>query len=544
MDLKKEPFNLTEKECQEISAKLQTMSQAEKAGQLFCILGDLYDPAEQRHLISDLGIGGVLLRPDKLSKIQSEYEALDKLAKIPLLKAANLEDGADGALSDGTRFSSEMGISATGDPSFAYKLGLSASYEARKAGVNVTFSPDCDIDFNYLNPITNERTYGSNPHQVRAFAVQEIKGFLANGMVPTVKHFPGDGVDFRDQHLHPTYNNLSYNLWSRTYGMVYRKAIKAGVPCFMAGHIVAPHLSAEVNPAISFKEALPASLAPELLQGLLRKRLHFNGLIFTDATIMGGFCQAMERSKAIPAAIAAGVDMIVFNTDIEEDYAYLLDGIKAGIVTPERLDEAVKRVLALKILIRHLQQIVPADVPSDTVRKLADSSITLVKNTGSELPLSHAKYDAVQLISLGNGSCQGQSLRELVRSRLAQDGYQVSFFDIDKVEMHGIGQLPRRTLVLYLANLETASNQTAVRIFWQKKHALDSPRFPFEAPAVFVSFANPYHLIDVPRIHACINAYTASEAVISSLIDKLEGLSPFKGQSPVDPFCGLEDTRI
>jgi beta-N-acetylhexosaminidase len=272
MNLSEKPFYLTENENRTLDEWRRSLSLEQKVGQLFCILADLYSDAKLTDLIQNKGIGGVLFRPDTLSNIQASYAKLDALARIPLLKAANLEDGASGALNDGTRYSSELGVAATNDPAFARELALSASYEARKAGINITFSPDSDIDFNCFNPITNERTYGSDPHRVKAFVETEVRAFLANGMLPCIKHFPGDGVDFRDQHLLPSYNSLSYSAWEKSYGQVYRAAIRAGVPCLMVGHIACPALSYHADPSISFAKALPASLSPSFCRASSAKK--------------------------------------------------------------------------------------------------------------------------------------------------------------------------------------------------------------------------------------------------------------------------------
>jgi beta-N-acetylhexosaminidase len=544
MDISKKPFYLTESESHQVQVWLSSLSLEQKVGQLFCILGDLYTEDKLLDLIKTKGIGGVLLRPDTKEHIIAKYKKIDALATIPLFKAANLEDGASGALSDGTRYSSEMGIAATGDPEFARSLALSSSYEARQAGINITFSPDSDIDFNFLNPITNERTYGNNPSVVANFVSTELKGFLDNGLLPCVKHFPGDGIDFRDQHLLTTYNTLPYDQWMASYGMVYRKAIETGTPCFMVGHIAAPHLERHLNPKIPSEEIRPASLSKGLLQGILRKELGFEGLILSDATIMGGFTQAYARKDALPLAINSGIDMLVFNADIDEDYDYMLEAAKNGTLSTERLNEALTRIFAAKLLARRLSLIRPTNVTDENKRDVADKAITLVKNKDHVLPLTHEKYDGVEIISLGNDLCPAGSIKALVAKRLKQEGYKVSFFSIDKVEMHGPGKLNPRILTLYLANLETASNQTTVRIDWAKKHALDSPRYVHEIPYAFVSFANPYHLIDAPRVQAYINAYTANDRTIEAVINKLLGLSPFVGRSPVDPFCYLEDTHL
>ena len=157
-----------------------------------------------------------------------------------------------------------------------------------------------------------------------------------------IKHFPGDGVDERDQHILTSVNSLDCKAWDESYGRVYRALIEDGAETVMVGHIALPAYAEEEE------RFLPASLSRSLLKGLLREKLGFNGLICTDATPMVGFTAAMPREKAIPTAIEAGADMILFNKDLDEDYAFLLDGLKAGVCSPERLDEAVTRILALK----------------------------------------------------------------------------------------------------------------------------------------------------------------------------------------------------
>jgi beta-N-acetylhexosaminidase len=545
MDFRKKPFCLTESEFWTVDGYLSSLSLEQKIGQLFCVLGDLYPEETLEKMAQEKGIGGILFRPDTAENLRKKYAKLDALAKIPLLKAANLEDGASGAVKEGTRYSSELGVAATNDAAFARELALSASYEARKAGINITFSPDADIDNNPFNPITNERTYGSDPKKVALFVSTELKAFLENGLLTAVKHFPGDGQDFRDQHLLTSVNPLSAPAWEDSYGLVYRNAIASGVPAVMVGHIAAPRLAESIDPTISKEEAfMPASLSPELLQGVLRKKLGFEGLILSDATIMGGFTQALSREEALPRMILSGIDMIVFNADFEEDYAILLAAAKAGKLPEKRLDEAVSRILAAKILARRLAKKEAINVPSESRKRLAERSITLVKNQGGILPISPEKYREIELVPLGNDVLGDSTLSDYVKKRLEREGFSVHVFAIDRVEMHGPKSIPAKSLTLYLANLETASNQTAVRIDWAKKHALDSPRYIHETAYLFVSFANPFHLMDVPRVPVYINAYTANEDVVDSVIDKILGKSPFKGVSPVDAYCGMEDTAL
>ena len=170
--------------------------------------------------------------------------------------------------------------------------------------------------------------------------------------------------------------------------------------------------------------------------------------------------------------------------------------------------------------------------------------MTLVKNTQDVLPLAPERFPRVRIITLGNDAMPEGSMTTLAETILRGAGFETERFDIDREELHGTAALDPKRLTLYLCNLEHASNQTALRVFWAKKHALDAPRHVWEEPSVFVSFSNPYHLQDVPRIKTYINAYSCHESTVRAVLDKLMGKSDFKGVSPVDAFCGLPDARL
>lgn len=278
---------------------------------------------------------------------------------------------------------------------------------------------------------------------------------------------------------------------------------------------------------------------------VLRGKLGFNGLIATDATIMGGYTMTMERRRAIPTSIMAGCDMLVFSTDLEEDLSYLLGGMDDGLLTMERLDEAVTRVLALKARVCFHWPAVQPVPAAQWHRECADKAITLVKNLQPDaLPMTPERYSKIRLITLGKDEIPAGSVQVLAKEYLEGQGFQVELYDPFSDDLHGTSKLAKDRLTLYFANYEQASNQTVVRIGWCPKHALDIPRFVDEEPCIFVSLANPYHLQDVPRIKTYINAYTATRDTIELTIDKLMGRSEFRGVSPVDPFCGLPDARL
>lgn len=543
-DLSSKPFYLNEAQQEWVRDTFDKLSKEQKVGQLFCLMGGDYSPEEQQALASSYCVGGFLFRPAPGEEIKSNYEFLDEHAVVPLLKAANLEEGGSGGLSDGTFFGWPMTVGATDDLSVCEKFAKVCAVEGNSVGINWSFSPVCDLDINFRNPITNVRTFGSVSDSVAAMCGTYIKTLQENGVAACAKHYPGDGVDFRDQHLHPSYNSLSAKDWYDSYGRIYKELIDNDLLSIMVGHIVQPNVARDINPKLSFADCLPGSLSVELLEGVLRKKYGFNGVITTDATIMGGFCQAMPREKAAPASIAAGCDMLVFSTDFYEDYGYILKALESGELSEKRLDEAVLRILALKAKVCFNKKS-SAEIDAKLwQQECADKSVTLVKNIQNVLPLSKEKFPKILLIPLGNDNTCDGSMTEMVSSLLKEEGFEIEVFDESTQELHGTSNLPKDRLTLYIANLETASNQTTVRINWCKKHALDSPRFVNDEPSIFVSFANPYHLQDVPRIKTYINAYSANKATITAVVQKLLGRSEFLGKSPVDAFCALEDTRI
>lgn len=547
VDLQGKPFYLSEKQADWVRNTKKGMSREQKIGQLFCVLGDAYEPETLKELVKTYGIGGVLFRPDTLEKIQTKYSSLDEYAGIPLLKAANLEEGGAGVLTDGTYYGSQMQVAAAADLTCTENFAKVCAAEGRKAGVNWTFSPVADIDYNLRNPITNVRTFGNDPEIVLKNASVFVKELQKYGMAASCKHFPGDGVDFRDQHLHPTYNDLSATEWFSSYGKIYERLIEEGLLSIMVGHIVQPNVIRYFNSNATEKEELPASLSKEMMTGVLRERFGFNGVIITDATIMGGYTMAMPRKEGIPTSIQAGCDMICFSTDIYEDICYVKEGIENKMLSEERLDEAVTRILALKAKVAGKLEKNEADEISfeqcqKWSKECADKAITLVKDIQDLVPVRKETYPKIRLAVMGEDSMFDGSLRETAKEVLEENGFQVEMYDPFTDDLHGSSRLPGDRLTLILANYQTASNNTTVRINWCPKHALEIPRFVNEEKTAFVSFANPYHLQDIPRVRTFVNAYTATKTTVRLAIEKLTGKSTFTGISPTDPFCGLSDT--
>lgn len=535
MDLKRKPFYLDDTAIEWVNNTLNELTEDEKIGQLFFPIGFLTEKEYLNHLRS-LGIGGLFFRPGVAEEVQQTYEYMQRTSKVPLLTAANLEDGGNGSSIEGTAFGNQMAVAATNQTSDAYTLGKIASSEGKAVGVNFGFSPVVDLDLNFRNPITNVRTYGSDVERVIKNAKEYIQAFHDNGIMTSIKHFPGDGVDERDQHLLTSINSLSVDNWKKTFGKVYQELIDFGSKAVMVGHIAFPAYSGD---------EMPATLSPQLLQDLLRNELGFNGLTITDATPMVGFCSAMKRSEAVPYTIQAGCDMLLFNRVLEEDIQYMKDGLSKGILTKERLDEAVTRILATKASLGLHQTINHGTAKFEDFREeqldLADRSITLVKDTQNMLPLSVEKHKRVLLQLLGSFNSNERVL-EKVKAELEKRDFEITvyepetnFFDLGTVTSFSNDY----DAVLYVANIQNASNQTVTRVHWHTLFGLGNnlPWFTKEVPTMLLSFGNPYHLYDLPMVDTVINAYCNYDHFIEMAIKKVTGESSFKGVSPVNPFC-------
>lgn len=565
--LKEKPFSLNDNGVEWVRETLNNMTVEEKIGQLFCLIGFSDDKEYLKNLLDTVEPGGIMCRPMPLEQAVEANRFLQKTSRIPMLIAANLEKGGNGAVFEGTSFGAPMEIGATNDYTQGYKLGDICGAEGSAVGINWAFAPIIDIDYNFRNPITNTRTFGSNPEIVKNMGAQYVKAVQKYEMAASIKHFPGDGMDERDQHLVTSINSMSCEEWDKTYGEVYKASIEAGAKTVMIGHIMQPAYSKKLNPKLEDKEILPASLAPELVTGLLKEQLNFNGLVVTDASTMAGMIIPMSREQAVPQAIAAGCDMFLFTRNLEEDYEFMKKGVENGIITSARLDDAVTKVLGLKASLNlHIKKekntllptlenakaIVGKEEHLEWSKECADKSVTLVKEENGILPISPEKYKKVLLYYIGSGSSAFYGARdgvcEITKTKLEKEGFEVDLFTpgegFEGMVVPFSSVVGKYDLIIYVSNLATKSNQTIVRIEWDEPMGANVPVYMEMVPTIFISVENPYHLIDVPRVKTFINTYHSSDVVLDSLFEKLMGRSEFKGQNPVDPFCGMWDTRL
>lgn len=554
--LKEKPFYLSDAQCHWVERTLSSMTLREKVGQLFLCASAADSNEDLLKRYECIPYGGIMFRGDTSQNIKERVDFIQHKAKIPMLISANLEGGGSGIVTDGTQFGNQLEVAATNDAAYAEILGDICGAEGAAVGANYAFAPVVDVQFNWRNPIINTRTYGSDPEKVLEFASAYMRGISRHGVAVSIKHFPGDGVDERDQHLVSSVNSMTCEEWEATFGRIYKTLIDQGAQTVMAAHILLPEYTRRLRPGIEERDILPSSLAPELITDLLRGRIGFNGLVITDSATMTGLGCALPRRQIPAAAINAGCDMFLFGRNLEEDFQSLLEDAESGVVSPQRLDEAVTRVLALKASLKlnekevftqeNYREIVGCPKHKALALKCADKAITLVKDTQKLLPISPKTHKRVWLHILGDNPAfrGGSKCKEQVIARLEAEGFDVTcvdgaerdrmFTDIPVKELKG-----RFDLILYVANMVTGGNNTTNRLFYAPRICGESPQHVMDIPTMFVSLGDPFHFVDVPMIRTFINCYDHSEATLDMLMEKITGRSAFQGVSPVDPFCGV-----
>jgi beta-N-acetylhexosaminidase len=560
--LAKTPFNLLPDDIAWVKKTRDSLSAEQKVAQIFCSMSLRDDPAAMKDILSRKP-GGMLryMGPDLEAAWKATRMAVET-SEIPLLISGDLEGGAYGQ----PYFSpvlNQIGVAACNDSALSESLADVLAREGRAMGYNWSYTPVVDINAKFRSAIVGTRSYGSNVDTIIREATTHINTLQRNGVAATAKHWPGEGYDDRDQHLVTTINPLSVEEWEQSFGKIYRSMINTGVMSVMSAHIALPSWVrkkfAMIGSEAGIEAFRPGSVSKLLNQDLLRGELGFNGLVVSDATPMAGFTSWAEREKMAPEVIENGCDMFLFGFPDQRDLALLMNGLREGRLSEQRLDDAVTRVLGLKAALglhkKTVDELLP---PLDSVRatlrapsnlavttQAAKKTITLIKDTKSILPLQIAKHKRIVVITEGiKPLLPGGEARDLriVVDGLKARGFEVRHYDATKPPPSAADT----DLVLYLIAQESMFSLSHIFIDWRNLHGglfQALMRFWCDVPAVMVSFGQMYYLYDAPRVPAYINAYTALPAVQEALVRKITGEEPFEGTSPVDAFCGLEDAR-
>lgn len=480
---------------------------------------------------------------DYYNHILDATEEYQEASELPLIFQQDYENGVD--ISGMTAFPNGMSLGAANSPLLSYALGESVAKQALSVGVQWVLHPVADLNINPFNPITNTRSISDDPDKAIKLLSQQIRGLQSNGVAATIKHFPGDGVDFRDQHLVTTCNSLPFNIWKEKHGRVFQALIDSGVACIMPGHISLPsYQKQKINGMFP-----PATLSNELLTGLLKGEMGFKGVIVSDAMVMGGFRGWYNSSlESEIESFKAGVDILLWPS-----YAFmdtLEVRIKRGEIPMSRLDDAVKRVWTLKerfgllnkdrILIRKL---LPTEKSkADSIAKvICEKAITLIHDRNNALPINPEKDKNILVIGVTPVSRKGgdSNLKQLEEfaGQLRNKGFNVDFRHDILYETQGWSDdSPKKYDRIIFALARTYHSPFGPLQFYddeaQTVWAINS--MPKEK-IIVVNFGNPYNTNEYfERVNTCINAYSNTPIMHEAVISALMGKNKMTGQSPVD----------
>ncbi len=577
VDLKAKPFCLSEEAIAWVNETIDSMTLDEKAGQLFVQMRKSLDEETVRNTLNKYHQGGLRWQGGDRFLVYDQNKLYQDNSRIPLLIAANCDNGGDGCLIDGTFVATAAEAAAGAGTKTAYDMGYVAGKEASSVGVNWMFNPCADIYMNWRNTIVNTRAFGDNADRVIENIRAYIDGIHQSNVACCCKHFPGDGVEERDQHLVLGVNDLSVEEWDASFRKVYQTMIDEGLESIMVGHIALPEMSRKLRPGIKDQEIMPATLAPELLTDLLRGEMGFNGVVITDASHMAGIACMEKREIAVPKAIASGCDMFLFSNDIEEDFAYMKAGIESGVITAQRLDDALRRILGLKAKLGLYRkenvtaapelkdQMVGCEEHLRLAEEAAEHCITLVKDTRGDLPIDPKLKKRARLVFIQSTptskAYKKDPVKQIVIEELERAGFTVdvapNFHDLEVSEgvkpqnmitMMNCGSMKefaaKYDVVFLVLNIKGYAQENNVRLRWSCNHSSELPWYVTEVPTVGISLNYTNHLIDVPQVHAFVNAYGSTRTSIRAAIEKICGRSRFKGTASDTVFCGKWDTRL
>lgn len=588
VNLKANPYFLSDEDIKWVEETIAGMSDEEKVGQLFFQLTQSAEEEYVKNLMEKYHLGGCRYNPMPGAMVQAQNRMIQKYSKIPAFIACNTETGGDGASADGTPIGSGVKIAATGKLEYANALGRMANEEAAAMGCNMAFAPVCDIAYNWQNTEIIGRAFGNDPKRVAQMSVEYLKGaHTIDGFACAAKHYPGNGLDFRDAHISNNVNDMTMEEWEASYGYVYKELIENGLDAIMGGHILMPKIAKEINPALADEDMMPATLSPELMTTLLRDKLGFNGMVVTDASHMVGMTDRMKRSEMLPAAINAGCDMFLFFNDPDEDFATMLDAYKTGVISEERMTEALTRILGLKAhqgmhkksadeLVptpEFLQSVLGKEEYKEMHKAISNDCITLVKYKDKDvLPLTPERYKRVMIVHIKAadgpmsflmkmmGGAGKKTAAESLRDKLCEKGFDAFIYEspLDKMKKQiEAGEKP--SLNLYFAGKNAIADflkdmdivitlcdvSSGRPAFGLSKGGGEIPWYVFELPVVVVGCGQPTMLADIPQARTYINTYDAKDATFDALVENLmAGPDAFKGQDPIDSFCGLFDSHL
>ena len=542
---RKKTSNKSSNDAAWIEKTLRSLTLREKIGQMIVVgsLGEFKNVNSEkfndiRKQIVENKVGGfVFYRGDAL-ELAAMTNEMQKIAKVPLLMAADFERGLPMQIKSGTSFTHNMGIAAAGDPQMSYRKGRIIAEEMRAIGINWLYGPVSDVADNPGNTMVNVRSYGENPQKTAQFVAAEVRGLKDGGVLSTAKHFPGHGDTTMDSHIDMPVINISREEFEKTELAPFRAAIANGLDSLMTAHIALPKVTGD---------NIPASLSPQINQDLVRKELKFDGIITTDSLGMGAITKHYTPADSAMLAIKAGADIALLPPNPKAAIDAIEQAVTHGEIPEKQIDDSVRRILRAKyklglndpknltVDLNNVNKIVEKPENVAVANEIAEKSITLFRNENDILPLSTKQaQNTMFIIAAGDDDAdQGNVLKAAIEQR-------VKTAQVVKVDK-------RTTEKEYEKLLDDAKKAgTVVVAPFVKRAALKGTIALPDAEAEFirelidknkntaiVAFGSPYLIRQFPKARVYMAAWAVEDVAQTAAARAIFGETNIQGRSPV-----------
>jgi beta-glucosidase-like glycosyl hydrolase/CubicO group peptidase (beta-lactamase class C family) len=391
-----------------VEAKYQEMSLDEKLGQLFMVLATSNQNSDQTEkinkLIREQYLGGIIFSkggPVRQAKLTNEFQ---RHSKIPLLIAMDAEWGLAMRLDSTYAFPWNMTLGAISDDDIVKRIGAQIGEHAQRLGVHINFAPDIDINTNPRNPIIGNRSFGENRDLVSDKGVAIMEGMHEVGILTSGKHFPGHGDTAVDSHHALPVIPFSRQRLDSLELYPFKKLINKGLSSVMVAHLEVPTLE--------LQKGLPSSLSEQIISGLLKEEMGFEGLIFTDALNMKGATDFADEGNVSLKAFMAGNDMLLMPEDVVAAKNSLRQAYTKGRLTEKRLAQSVKKILMAKykvglnnykpIAIEGLNEDLNALENDILYEEAIENAITVLQNKVGLLPIKSLENKKIAYVKFGD----------------------------------------------------------------------------------------------------------------------------------------------
>lgn len=389
--------------------------------------------------LQELNLGGVILLGGSAVELKERSQQLQSWSQTPLLIAADIEEGVGQRFTGLTWFPPPMALGAIAENnlslacSYARQMGEITAQEAVSLGINWLLAPVVDVNNNPHNPVINIRAFSDRHKIVSQLITAFIEGARHQPILTTAKHFPGHGDTATDSHLDLPVINHNASRLEEIELAPFQTAIAAQVDSIMTAHLTIP----------VWDKNTPATLSAPILTGQLRQKLGFNGLIVTDALIMGGITKYASPEEVAVMAVSAGVDILLMPTDPQITIEAIYQAVKSGRITEERIDQSLERITRAKNKVTVNSFPLPKTNGFALTKDILEDSLKI----GGNLPLQITQTEAIRNLIVVD-DVLNSSFLDLQTPAIAisqQLGYQRQIVDGNSLNL--ITQDSRKTLL-------------------------------------------------------------------------------------------------